>query len=325
MLAAVNHHYIRTSFNSKYPSIFGLTPQEFESRLKILSKWGRFISQQELRHLINKGQELPDRSIVITFDDGLKEQYDLALPILKKLNIPAIFFISTKVYEQTEILNVHKIHLVRSKVSTTTLLKYMVEFVSDRNIDLDLAHSKMKGVEHYKYDSPDHAMLKYALNFLLNKDELNHFINDVFETEFKGEEEAIHENLYMSKNEVQLLGQMDYIGSHSHDHDPLGLKDVQYQREQAIHSKRILEGIADTEIYGFSYPYGGYEACKGLHTVLKQSGYDYAFTMERAINCTLDNQFYLSRFDNNDMPGGKSFSKNSDDFFKEYNFASWKF
>ena len=36
--------------------------------------------------------------ICLTFDDGLKSQYDVALPILNDFNIKAFFFISTSVY-----------------------------------------------------------------------------------------------------------------------------------------------------------------------------------------------------------------------------------
>ena len=40
MLIALNYHYIREDFTSKYQSIFGLKPQEFEHQLIELSKYG---------------------------------------------------------------------------------------------------------------------------------------------------------------------------------------------------------------------------------------------------------------------------------------------
>ena len=38
MLIASNYHYIRNSFESKYPSIFGLTPAEFKLQVEAMAK-----------------------------------------------------------------------------------------------------------------------------------------------------------------------------------------------------------------------------------------------------------------------------------------------
>ena len=96
MLAAINFHYIRDSFESKFPAIYGQTPAQFEQQLKVLASIGEFVSAEDIKDYIQKDIALPNRSIVITFDDGLKEQYDNALPILDKLGIPAIFFCEYK-------------------------------------------------------------------------------------------------------------------------------------------------------------------------------------------------------------------------------------
>ena len=39
------------------------------------------------------------RGICLTFDDGLKCQYEIALPILEDLNIKAFFFVFTKLHK----------------------------------------------------------------------------------------------------------------------------------------------------------------------------------------------------------------------------------
>ena len=90
MLCVGNYHYIRTGFKAKYPSIFGFTPSQFKMQLENLSKYGEFISQPELLQKIE--QPLQKNYILITFDDGLKEQYEIAKPILDEMGIPFIFF-----------------------------------------------------------------------------------------------------------------------------------------------------------------------------------------------------------------------------------------
>jgi hypothetical protein len=43
-----------------------------------------------------------------------------------------------------------------------------------------------------------------------------------------------------------------------------------------------------------------------MENTLQSNGFTFSFTMKRDVNrLVLDSPFYLSRFDNNDLPGGK--------------------
>jgi len=44
---------------------------------------------------LNKGNKIPPKTIVITFDDGYRDNLLYAAPILKKYNIPATFFVTS--------------------------------------------------------------------------------------------------------------------------------------------------------------------------------------------------------------------------------------
>ncbi len=99
MLIVSNYHYIREDFTAKHPSIFGLTPKQFRLQMEELSKAGSFISQKDLLKFRNK--KFDKNYILITFDDGLKEQYELAKPILDAMGIPFIFFINTANFDST--------------------------------------------------------------------------------------------------------------------------------------------------------------------------------------------------------------------------------
>lgn len=73
----------------------GLTvsAEKFESQMKYLSDNGyNVITLTEMYDFVAKGT-LPEKSVVLTFDDGYSDNYVYAYPILKKYNMHGTFFI----------------------------------------------------------------------------------------------------------------------------------------------------------------------------------------------------------------------------------------
>ena len=72
------------------------TKEGFEENIEYLLNEGyTFISFEELNDAYNNKITLPDKSIMITFDDGYKSNYNLIYPILKKYNVKASIFVVT--------------------------------------------------------------------------------------------------------------------------------------------------------------------------------------------------------------------------------------
>lgn len=73
-----------------------ITPELFEAHMRaILDRGYTPILVNEYYNYIIKGKDLPQKPIAITFDDGYLSNYEIAYPILKKLNIPATIFVVT--------------------------------------------------------------------------------------------------------------------------------------------------------------------------------------------------------------------------------------
>ncbi len=72
------------------------TPREFERQVSCLKKHFNVVGVDELCAFA-AGRPLPDNPVAITFDDGYRCNYETALPILKKHDCKAIFFVSTAV------------------------------------------------------------------------------------------------------------------------------------------------------------------------------------------------------------------------------------
>src|ERR1700754_2724866 len=68
--------------------------QQFERDLDYLLKRFKPLDPSGLPAALAAGGPLPKGSFLLTFDDGLREVYEVAAPILLRKGVPAIFFLN---------------------------------------------------------------------------------------------------------------------------------------------------------------------------------------------------------------------------------------
>ncbi len=87
----LNYHMVNPMVIS-----LAIDPTDFEWQMKYLVDHGyHTISTDELYDFMEGKGTLPDRPVLITFDDGYVDNYTNAYPILKKYNLKATIFIVT--------------------------------------------------------------------------------------------------------------------------------------------------------------------------------------------------------------------------------------
>lgn len=69
--------------------------ESFEKQMHYIRNWYNIITIDELIDHIKNGKDFNGPSIVITIDDGYRDNYDLAFKILDKYNLPAVIFLTT--------------------------------------------------------------------------------------------------------------------------------------------------------------------------------------------------------------------------------------
>ena len=92
------YHYISTppDETDKVRVDLSVTPANFEAQMKYLATEGYHpITLAMLAENLISGTKLPSKPIVLTFDDGYLDNYQYALPILKKYHFVGTFFIIT--------------------------------------------------------------------------------------------------------------------------------------------------------------------------------------------------------------------------------------
>ena len=94
----LTYHSIRPYYPNETTFVkeFDVPPDVFEQQLDYLIKQGyTAISFRALIDHFNNGRPLPAKPVILSFDDGWKNQYEYAFPILQKKKLIATFFVFT--------------------------------------------------------------------------------------------------------------------------------------------------------------------------------------------------------------------------------------
>lgn len=95
-LPILMYHHINflTPGASKELQDLTVSPETFEKQMMYLFQQNyQPITFGQFFDFLEESGKLPEKSLIITFDDGWKNQYQYAFPVLKKYNFPATFFI----------------------------------------------------------------------------------------------------------------------------------------------------------------------------------------------------------------------------------------
>lgn len=72
-----------------------VTAATFERQLQLIKKYFQPMTLASLAQAINKNGTAPKHAVVITVDDGYRDFYEVAYPLLKHYQVPATFFVTT--------------------------------------------------------------------------------------------------------------------------------------------------------------------------------------------------------------------------------------
>jgi peptidoglycan/xylan/chitin deacetylase (PgdA/CDA1 family) len=308
VLIAINYHYVRMSFDEPHPGIHGVTPSELQRHLALLRQCGTLVGADALRAAVH-GAELPARAILITFDDGLREQIDCACPVLTSMGVPALFFVNTGPIADRTVSTVHKVHVLRARLGSDAFIALLTRHARRHDVALTTNVPVKKILWQYPYDTPATARLKFMLNFTLHPSTCARLISSCFDEVFPAEEADWSEQLYMDEPRLAVLAADEQVGTHGHQHVPLGLLPAEDIDFQLTASLDLLERWTGRRPWCLSYPFGSMDACSGdAAAVARRAGIEAAFTMERAANSSTASPLHLARLDNQDLPwaGGRS-------------------
>jgi peptidoglycan/xylan/chitin deacetylase (PgdA/CDA1 family) len=100
------YHYISVPPQDAdvYRQDLSITPDRFRQQMKWLSDHGyEPITLDHLMYALNIGNpSLPDKPVILTFDDGYVDNYENAFPVLQEFGFTGTFFILTDVTDREQ-------------------------------------------------------------------------------------------------------------------------------------------------------------------------------------------------------------------------------
>lgn len=263
-LLVFNYHRIGDPALSPFDrALFSADVDEFERQVQFLKKNADVVGIADLEQVFQR----PRRAILITFDDGYRDNYELAFPVLKQEKVPATFFITSGFIDD-------------SPISWWDEIAWMV-----RNGTASELRSPTTEGTPLPLGTPEEKEAAINQLLLFYKDlptsQTEQFLNELAETTGSGRSPAgLGRDLWMDWGMIREMDQsgMD-IGGHTVTHPVLSCTSVQNQRQEIFESKRRIESELGHSISAFSYPVGQPNSfTEETKRLLKEAGYQWAFS-----------------------------------------------
>ncbi len=104
------YHYTRDLIHSRYPNIRGLDISLFRTQLQFFKNNFNVVRMEQVIEAVKGRTTLPEKPLLLTFDDGYIDNYTFALPLLEEFGFQGSFFIPGKTFTTHQLLDVNKVH-----------------------------------------------------------------------------------------------------------------------------------------------------------------------------------------------------------------------
>lgn len=305
-LRIVMYHYTRDLKHSRYPGIKGLDVALFREQLEYLKTNFKIVMMEEVIAACFGEMNLPEKAMLLTFDDGYIDNYTFAFPILEEFGLQGSFFISGKTFTSHQLLNVNKIHYILAVAELRNLvmdLKSEMEYYRGREYDYPSVEELFQkyGVGN-RFDGGETLFVKRMLQTVLPEKLRNQISSKLF-TKYVGvTEEQLAYELYMTEEQIRMMKRHGmFIGVHGYDHYWLGNLAPEQMREDISLALDTLDEFIDRRCWVMNYPYGNYS--QEVVRYIKSQGACVGLTIEaRTAQIGKDDALLLPRFDCNDFP-----------------------
>ena len=264
------YHGVEQKIKNKKIQKLHMPLELFEKQIQYLKKEFQIISIDYLYECLKNNYKLTPKDVVITFDDGYKNNNSIVLPMLLTMDVPFSVFISTK-------------HIGTDCIFPTNMIRMILYGTRLREIDLPSQNKKYKIGNIYDIDILHKKIIKKIKNS--NIKNANQLINDIRNLVSNDHwEELVNSyasELPMNWEEISNLNDHGVIiGAHAHNH--VLLNDYQSDsdiNEQVKKSLGIIKKKCGKCNY-MCYPNGSFKDISKFAYNMVRDLFQLGFTLE---------------------------------------------
>lgn len=300
------YHYTRDLKHSRYPEIKGLDVNLFREQIAFMKSNFNIVTMEQALEAISTKEKLPEKALLLTFDDGYADNYTVAMPVLEEYGVQGSFFIPGKTFTTHQLLDVNKIHYVLASANIYNLVEDLKkEMDYYRGQEFQYASTEelfAKYAVASRFDIKETVFVKQMLQTVL-PEKLRNIISSKLFAKYVGvTEEQLAYELYMSEEQIRTMRRHGmFIGIHGYDHYWLGNLPVEQMENDISLALDALDEFVDRKQWVMNYPYGNYN--KDVLAYISKQGACLGLTTEvRLADIDKDNPLELPRLDCNDFP-----------------------
>lgn len=260
----------------------------FKNQMKHIKENCNPISLTELVQARTEKKVLPEYSVCITFDDGFRNNFTTAYPVLKEYNIPATIFVTTSFIDKTGRYDGY--------IWTDYILMLLIDSSETNFSDTAI------GITNASLNTLDEKIcLKEQITaFLKSKssEEKERYITNLKNKLKVSEIDHSHPVCSsMTWEEVQKISAdpLITIGAHTVNHPILSQIEATEIDEEIIGSKMILEQKLNRKITLFAYPNGRPQDYNQKAIATAQNHFDAAISTIEGLSPYDDDHYQLKR------------------------------
>lgn len=272
LLLGLNYHRIGDPAGTPYdPGTFSCTTGEFDWQVRFLSQHFRVVNLAEAVDIVQGRTVLKDSAVFLTFDDGYRDNFDEAFPVLKRHGVSASFFLPTA-FVGTGVLPWWDViaYLIKNARTERLVLSY------PEPSEFDLAAEPVPRIIMrvlWLFKRPDMT-------------DPERFVSELEAACGCPRPDTAAERCFLNWDEARAMQAAGMcFGSHTHTHPILSKLPLRTQRDELATSREILEGELRRTIDTLAYPVGQRDSfSRDTFTALKDTGYTAAFSFYSGVN-----------------------------------------
>jgi peptidoglycan/xylan/chitin deacetylase (PgdA/CDA1 family) len=288
-LLIFNYHRIGSEGNDTYdPGLIEASPDQFDEQMRILKNHYALAELSEVQELVEHPERMRHCRVLVTLDDGYRDNHHVALPILRSHGIKATFFLATGFVGTKRVPWWDQVgYLVRRTEKRVLRIHY------PRELTFDLCETS-------RFDVVEALLRIYKCE---HTTEYERFLAGVEEACEVARPQEAREPLFMTWEEARDLVKAGMsIGSHTHDHELLAKLSPEEQLRQCRLSREILARELGVDVDALAYPVGSRTSFSDVTVrCLQETGYRTAFSYYGGINKP---SRAIARYDVNRIPVG---------------------